>query len=216
MIVHEFQGLEEDVVDRRLNRFLVRTTSGRMCHLHDPGRLKELIYPGNRILVREASGSPQRKTRWQVTAAWDSLWVIVDSSIHNGIASHFIGEAEREVKVGESRIDFRVKDTFIEVKGCSLVKDGVAMFPDAPTVRGKRHLRTLIRLGEEGYRAKLMVLVMRGDAYCFLPNEETDRKFAETFFEALEKGVEVEVKTFSLVGNKVVYVRDIPVCRLKG
>ncbi|MEM1646151.1 MAG: DNA/RNA nuclease SfsA [Ignisphaera sp.] len=195
-----------------MNRFTVLTQSGRLCHLHDPGRLKELIYPGNRILVREVRGNKRRKTSCQVTAAWNNnLWVIIDSSIHNEIAKNFLPNAKAEVKVGNSRIDFFDGNTFIEVKGCSLVENGVAKFPDAPTERGRRHLEELIKLKEMGYRAKLLILVMRDDAECFSPNEE-DKKFYKKFIEALGKGIEVEVKTFSLIGNKVVYKRDIPIC----
>ncbi|XDF43717.1 DNA/RNA nuclease SfsA [Saccharolobus solfataricus] len=211
MIVYQFPKLEEETVKERLNRFMVSTQSGKLCHLHDPGRLKELIYPGNKILVREVDGN-KRKTSYQVTAAWNGLWVIVDSSIHNDITRKFLPNAKAEVKVGNSRIDFQDGNTFIEVKGCSLVENGVAMFPDAPTERGRRHLEELIKLKEKGYNAKLLVLVMRDDAKCFYPNERTDKKFSEKFFEALHKGVEVEIKTFSLIESQVIYKRNIQIC----
>uniref|UniRef100_A0A0F2LPA1 Sugar fermentation stimulation protein homolog n=1 Tax=Candidatus Aramenus sulfurataquae TaxID=1326980 RepID=A0A0F2LPA1_9CREN len=211
-VVYEFPELHEEVVKERVNRFLVLTASSRVCHLHDPGRLKELIYPGNRILVREVNRG-KRKTDCQVTAAWDGTWVITDSSVHSQIAEKFLPGAKREVKVGNSRLDFQFGDTFVEVKGCTLAKNRVALFPDAPTERGRRHLEELIRLKEKGYRAKVMVLVMRDDVDCFLPNTETDRKFAETFYEALRRGVELEVKVFSLVDRQyVVYKRDVGLC----
>ncbi|EWG06531.1 MAG: DNA-binding transcriptional regulator [Candidatus Aramenus sulfurataquae] len=211
-VVYEFPELHEEVVKERVNRFLVLTASSRVCHLHDPGRLKELIYPGNRILVREVKGG-KRKTDCQVTAAWDGTWAITDSSVHSQIAEKFLPGAKREVKVGNSRLDFQFGDTFVEVKGCTLAKNRVALFPDAPTERGRRHLEELIRLKEKGYRAKVMVLVMRDDVDCFLPNAETDKKFAETFYEALRRGVELEVKVFSLVDKQyVVYKRDVGLC----
>ncbi|MUM65748.1 DNA/RNA nuclease SfsA [Acidianus infernus] len=211
-LVYEFkEELHEEIVESRLNRFLVQTKSGKLCHLHDPGRLKELIYPGNKILVRQVEKG-KRKTSCQVTAAWDGRWVITDSSIHNAIARKFLPGARQEVKLGKSRIDFFYDNTYVEVKGCTLVNDGVALFPDAPTERGRKHLEELIRAMERGMRAKLLVLVMRDDAVCFSPNAETDRKFAETFYLALTKGLEVEVKEFKLEGNKVYYVRDIPLC----
>ncbi|BDC17713.1 DNA/RNA nuclease SfsA [Acidianus sp. HS-5] len=210
MLVYEFkEKLHEDFVEERLNRFIVKTKSGRICHLHDPGRLKELIYPGNKILIREKEG---RKTNCQVTAAWDGRWVITDSSIHNAIAKVFLPGAKPEVKLGNSRIDFLLCDTYVEVKGCTLVKNGVALFPDAPTERGRRHLEELMKVVEKGMKAKLLVLVMRDDAICFSPNEETDNRFAETFYVSLNKGLEVEVKEFRLEGNKVYYVKDIPLC----
>ncbi|MCY0882526.1 MAG: DNA/RNA nuclease SfsA, partial [Acidianus infernus] len=187
-LVYEFkEELHEEIVESRLNRFLVQTKSGKLCHLHDPGRLKELIYPGNKILVRQVEKG-KRKTSCQVTAAWDGRWVITDSSIHNAIARKFLPGARQEVKLGKSRIDFFYDNTYVEVKGCTLVNDGVALFPDAPTERGRKHLEELIRAMERGMRAKLLVLVMRDDAVCFSPNAETDRKFAETFYLALTKG----------------------------
>lgn len=212
LIVYEFPPLEEEIVKERINRFLVVTVSGRKCHLHDSGRLKELIYPGNKILVREIKGK-NRKTDCQVTAAWDGLWVITDSSVHSQIAKKFLQGAKSEVKIGNSRLDFQLGNTYIEVKGCNLVRNGIALFPDAPTERGRKHLEELIKLKERGYNAKLLVLVMRDDARCFLPNAETDKKFAETFYLALSKGVELEVKVFSLVDKRyLVYKGDIGLC----
>lgn len=200
----------EERVAERPNRFVVVTDKGRLCHLHDPGRLKELIYPGNRILIRESRGE---KTDCSVLASWDGLWVVTDSRFHNLIARFFIpDQPEAEVRVGESRIDFKLKDTFIEVKGCSLVKAGVALFPDAPTIRGERHLRELIRLMRGGFKALLMVLVMRPDANCFLPNESTDPKFSDTFWKALDEGMALRVLSFALQGNQIYYIRELGLC----
>ncbi|BCU69684.1 hypothetical protein KN1_09810 [Stygiolobus caldivivus] len=150
MLVYTFPPLKEEVVESRPNRFLVVTKSGRLCHLHDPGRLKELIYRGNKVLIRETQG--KRKTSCQVTAAWSGKeWVLTDSSIHNEVARKFLpAGAKAEVKIGKSRVDFMFDNTFVEVKGCTLVKDGKALFPDAPTKRGKRHLEELIELKKEG------------------------------------------------------------------
>ncbi|QGR19845.1 DNA/RNA nuclease SfsA [Stygiolobus azoricus] len=213
MIVYTFPALKEEIVKERPNRFTVITVSGRKCHLHDPGRLKELIYPGNRILIREVKGN--RKTDCQVTAAWSGKeWVVTDSSIHSEIARKFLPtDAESEVRVGESRLDFVFDDTFVEVKGCTLVKDGVALFPDAPTERGRRHIEELIKLKREGHNAVILILVMRSDATCFSPNFETDKKFSETFLRALKEGVKVEVKTFYFDDKSLVYKGDIPICR---
>ena len=212
MKVYDFPELWEERVRERPNRFLVITESGRSCHLHDPGRLPELIFPGNRILVRKAEG--KRRTDCQVTAAWTgSDWAITDSSIHASIARKFLPEdVEAEVEVGNSRIDFRYGDTFVEVKGCTLVKEGVALFPDAPTERGRKHVEELTSLVMRGYRAKVLILVMRPDAYCFSPNFETDRRFSEAFLRALKEGVEVEIRSFRLVGREVHYYKDLELC----
>ncbi len=202
----------EERVESRPNRFMVRMESGNTCHLHDPGRLKELIYPGNRVLVRETKGA---KTSCSVLAGWDSEWVIIDSRFHPAIAKRFLPpDAKGEVRAGESRLDFHFDDTWVEVKGCSLVRNGIALFPDAPTKRGEKHLRELIRLRQEGHGSMLMVLVMR-PATCFLPNEESDPRFSEAFWEAMDSGVNLVVKSFKLEGRDIVYVSDLGLCQTR-
>nr|WP_240938783.1 DNA/RNA nuclease SfsA [Metallosphaera hakonensis] len=199
----------EEVVKERPNRFMVITQSGLSCHLHDPGRLKELIYPGNKILVRKLPG---KKTTCSVVAGWDGTWVIVDSRLHPILARKFLpGNVKSEVKVGGSRLDFQFDDTWVEVKGCSLVKNGVALFPDAPTKRGQRHLKELTEIAKQGHRALLMILVMRA-AKCFLPNEATDMKFSSAFWEAMKEGVKVEIKDFKLEGRDIIYISDLELC----
>ncbi|MCG3108178.1 Sugar fermentation stimulation protein [Metallosphaera sp. J1] len=199
----------EERVEARSNRFMVKMQSRLICHLHDPGRLKELVYPGNRVLVRETRGI---KTSCSVLAGWDGEWVIIDSRFHPVIARRFLPpDAESEVRVGHSRLDFHFNDTWVEVKGCSLVRNGIALFPDAPTRRGERHLRELIKLREEGHDAMLMILVMR-PATCFLPNKDTDPSFSEAFWEALDRGVKLTIKSFKLEGRDIVYVSDIGLC----
>ena len=205
--------LSEAAVLERPNRFAVRLSDGRLCHLHDPGRLPELIFPGNRVLIRPTTGA---RTGCSVTGAWSSeagSWVLTDSRFHPPIARAFLPpSAEPEVKVGESRLDFRVGDVYVEVKGCTLARQGVALFPDAPTERGTRHVILLRRLAAEGHGALLMVLVMRPDATCFLPNEATDRRFAEAFWEALSSGVRVRVLKFRFRPPDLVYEGEIPLC----
>ncbi|BAB66083.1 DNA/RNA nuclease SfsA [Sulfurisphaera tokodaii] len=212
MIVYSFPTLYEEIVKARINRFTVVTESEKICHLHDPGRLKELIYPGNKILIRNVNG--KRKTNCQVTAAWSGKeWVVTDSSIHNEIARRFLpSDAKSEVTVGKSRIDFAFDNTYVEVKGCTLARDGIALFPDAPTKRGKRHLDELIELRRNGYSVLLMILVFRTDVVCFSPNFDTDRDFSNTFIKALKEGVNVEVKVFQLDKENIVYKGEIPVC----
>ncbi|QXJ34393.1 Sugar fermentation stimulation protein SfsA [Saccharolobus shibatae] len=101
----------------------------------------------------------------------------------------------------------------MEVKGCTLVENDIAYFPDAPTERGRRHLKELRELMRKGFNAMLLILVMRDDAKCFLPNEKTDPKFSIEFWNSIKEGLKLNIKTFKLVGNKIVYVGDIPLCK---
>lgn len=208
--VYKFPPLMEGKVRERPNRFVVILDDNYMCHLHDPGRLKELLYKGNKVLFTNVGGD--RKTKCQIEACWDNEWVITDSSIHNKIAKLFLPkDVKSEVNWGRSRIDFQYDNTLVEVKGASLVKNGVALFPDSPTERGRRHLEELLAAKKKGMEAKLMILVMR-NAECFMPNEETDPKFASVFRETLKGGVKVEIKTFSLNDRSVIYTKDIQIC----
>ncbi|BBG23281.1 DNA/RNA nuclease SfsA [Sulfuracidifex tepidarius] len=207
-VVYTFPELEEDVVERRENRFLVLMRSGRKCHLHDSGRLEELIYPGNRVLVRRKETG---KTRCQIEASWAGEWVVTDSSIHSEIAKKFLRGLKPEYKFGDSRLDFGSPHTLVEVKGVTLVRDGVALFPDAPTERGRRHVEELVKGVREGRLSFLLFLVMRR-AFCFSPNE-SDRGFATAFSSAVKEGVNVLVKLFSMRGRHVVYGGEIGLCR---
>ena len=114
--------------------------------------------------------------------------------------------AQREVRVGESRLDFLVGQTYVEMKGCTLVKGERALFPDAPTSRGTRHLRTLRELLSKGFQGLLEVLVLRPDAQCFAPNQETDPIFADQFWAAMGEGMEVKAHSFSFDDGRLIYM----------
>ena len=175
-------------------------------HVHDPGRLREILYPGNRVLLRRAE-SPKRKTRWDLIAGLcEGHWVLVHSGLHRAIAEKILTDPEfsplgsvdslqAEVRYNDSRLDFVVQvngeRVWIETKGCTLCRNGVALFPDAPTSRGRRHLEHLGEIRENGERAAVMVLVFRPDANRFAPNKETDPAFAGTFWQVVKRGVEV-------------------------
>jgi sugar fermentation stimulation protein A len=175
-------------------------------HVHDPGRLKELLYEGNECLVRYAAGL-KRKTEWDMIAASvDDGYVLIHSGYHRYIANailenHEISpfgmlkEIRAEVKFGHSRMDFRLLDEkgeaiWVEVKGCSLSENGIAKFPDAPTVRGTKHLESLIAIKESGERACVFILVL-GKSEVFEPNGTTDPVFYDTFYKAMDNGVEI-------------------------
>ncbi len=217
----------EGEVVRRENRFLISFKRNGLvdyAHLHDPGRLKELIYPGNRVLLKRVSGS-SRKTSWDVIAAMSGGgWVFVHSGYHSTIAQALIESGflpwgitsyKREVKLGISRIDFVLQTElgpiWLEVKGCTLAKDGTALFPDAPTERGRRHIEELKLVAERGERAAVLFLVFRRDAQCFSPNWETDPEFSKSLKEAKEKGVEILAYLLSYNGRFVSFLRTLPI-----
>ena len=210
MKVHTFHSLYEGAFLKRDNRFLITARlNGEevKAHLRDPGRLKELLIPGNRVLLQRTE-KPGRKTKYEVVAFFDGKTpVIVNSGIHSRIAEKIIPALmkctviKKEVQFLDSRIDFLVKcerDALVEVKGCTLVRDGIALFPDAPTERGLKHLRDLIKAVEMGWEASVLFLVMRPDAYVLKPNRDTHPEFADVFAKAIDIGVNAVAATFKL------------------
>ncbi len=213
-VVYSFGELFDAQLVRRVNRFLTLVDHNgqvRECHLHDPGRIPELL-PGTRVLIRKTSG---KKTDCSVTAFLNErTWVVVDSRIHSEVAAAFLPpSAKREVTVGKSRLDFAYDDTYVEVKGCTLVIDAKALFPDAPTERGLKHVKELTRLKLEGHVSELLILIMRDDAVCFYPNEKTDPSFSRAFWEALSAGVNLRLFEFRLEGNDLVFAGEVPLCK---
>ncbi len=197
-------------------------------HVHDPGRLKDILYPGNRVLLRKA-GNPKRKTGWDMIAGMISdNWILINSAfhrqisgwvIHNGIIDLF-SNADNvlpEQKYGGSRLDYLLlkegKKIWIEVKGCTLANGKVASFPDAPTTRGKRHVEELIKAKEEGHESAIIILAFRPEAECFTANGIIDPAFARTFEEAVEKGVKVFPLLFSFDNGTIFYRSQLPMCK---
>jgi len=196
------------VFQSRPNRFLgVVLVEGveTLCFVPNPGRMKELLFRGARVYILPVK-SDTRKTHYNLTLVdHHGILVSVDSSVPNKI----IGEAvdrgiiepfkefhveKAEYTFGESRLDFLLKSDsgklLLEVKSCTLIRDRIALFPDAPTKRGRRHLRTLTEGLGQG-RSAVLFLIQRPDVSSFRPNVETDPDFAASLKEAKEKGVEV-------------------------
>jgi len=211
----------------RPNRFTIvlKTVSGpRRCHLRDPGRLSELLKPEAGVLFVERSSLGGR-TDCEVVAIWDGkCWTIVNSGLHNELALELISagllpelgspkSVKTEVRFGNSRVDILIEGrppTLVEVKGCTLVRGGLALFPDAPTQRGTKHVLNLIQAIKRGFRAAVLFLVMRPDARAIAPNAETDPAFAEALTRAHESGLLLGY-TFRLRGRVIEPVRRIPV-----
>ena len=185
---------------RRPNRFVAEAEIGEgtaRVHVADTGRLEEILTPGRPLLLRR--NPPGMRTAYTLVAArMEEGWVLINTRLHRPIAyqaielgvlgflpSH-IGE---EVAFGGSRLDYRADDTYVELKGCSLVERGICLFPNAPTTRGTRHLRELIAAKEAGFDAAILIMALR-PCRCFAPHPERDPEFRSTFYRALEAGVE--------------------------
>ncbi len=229
-VILEIEGDNEGIFVERPNRFIsIVEINGQKeyAHVHDPGRLKELLYPGNKVLLKKYEGGI-RKTKWEILAAKkDSKWIFVNSKFHRQI-SEIILKNERlspigviedlhpEVKVGKSRIDFLAirdgKKVWIEIKGCTLERNGVALFPDAPTERGKRHVEELLNMKKMGDDAVIIFLIFV-NASCFRPNYETDEKFSRSLYKAMEHGVSVYPLLLNYDGRAIKFEKLLQLCR---
>jgi sugar fermentation stimulation protein A len=214
---------------RRLNRFaaevVVEGRRGR-AHLPNPSKLTELFKPGARILVTTAPRE-NRKTAYTIFGVYDGdLLVGIDSRFPNllfaeaveaGRLAEFSGYhiSKREVRFGNARFDFLLERpgdrALVEVKSCSLVLDGVALFPDVPTERGLRHILKLIDAVRAGYRAYVVWVVQRPDAKYLRPYREVHPEIEDALREALGSGVQLLAYTARLSGSEMQLTGRIPV-----
>lgn len=188
----------------RPNRFIARVSldgAEETVHVKNTGRCRELLIPGARVILSEGR-NPARKTRYDLVAVYKGdMLVNMDSQAPNAAAAEllprlFPGFSIRpEQRFGNSRFDFCLEQgdrrVFVEVKGVTLEREGLALFPDAPTVRGTKHLRELAAARRAGFGAYILFLVQMQGCRAFAPNEETDPAFAAALREAAGAGVGV-------------------------
>ncbi len=218
----EIKNLIQGNFVNRPNRFTVTFKHGNQienAHLRDPGRLKELLTPQADLILRPALNPVNRKTKFDVIAVCkDDLWVLINSGFHSDMASELMdlqiidefkgySVEKREYTYGRSRIDFLLtaednEKMLVEVKGCTLVEDGLARFPDAPTSRGKRHVEELIKSKKEGFNASILFLIPSEDAELFSPNYQMDPDFSNALQDANDIGVNVIANSFENIYKK--------------
>jgi sugar fermentation stimulation protein A len=214
---------------RRDNRFRATVEIERelaAAHLPNSGRLTELLTPGRLCWLTEFD-SDRRKTRFDLKlVAYAGVLVSVDARLPNPLLTEALaaGQLEpfrgynrvkREVRLGKSRLDFLLSGPegayWVETKSVTLVEDGVARFPDAPTARGTRHLRELIAAAMNGDQAAAVFVIQRPDAECFAPHDEADETFGATLREAAQAGVGVYAWTCEVSRQAIEIARSIPV-----
>ncbi|WP_405281137.1 DNA/RNA nuclease SfsA [Methanobrevibacter sp.] len=196
----------------RPNRFIAEVeVDGNLeiAHVPNTGRCKELLVK-NAIVWLKPSDNPNRKTKFSLhfvenNGVLVSLYSqqansIVYDAVVEGKIKELLGynHHQREKSVDNSRIDIYLENSngdscFVEVKGVTLIIDGEARFPDAPTERGAKHLRELIKLKKEGNRCCVFFLIQHPAGEFFRPNWENDPIFSQTLNEAYAEGVEILV-----------------------
>ncbi|MER2013780.1 MAG: DNA/RNA nuclease SfsA [Methanobrevibacter sp.] len=199
------------IFKNRPNRFIAEVeVDGEMeiAHVPNTGRCKELLVD-DAVVWLKPSDNPNRKTKFSLHFVENKNVLVslfsqqANSIVYDAIVDGKIKELagynhhKREKTVDNSRIDIFLENEnekcYVEVKGVTLIVDGEARFPDAPTERGAKHLKELIKLKKEGNRCAVFFLIQHPAGNFFRPNWENDPVFSETLNEAYENGVEIIV-----------------------
>ncbi len=201
----------------RPNRFIAHVMINneiQVVHVKNTGRLKELLLPGTDVIM-EISDNPKRKTAYDLVSVFKAPlgWVNIDSQAANKIAREWLNMQNfdlirPEYTYGESRVDFYMEKNgekyLMEVKGCTLEINGIGYFPDAPTERGVKHLKELIRASEEGYHTAIAFVIQMNGIKKVLPNMTTHPAFGHTLKTAVEKGVRIYYICCQITENEVI------------
>ena len=223
----KYSKVVEGIFLERPNRFIayvliegVRT----ICHVKNTGRCRELLVPGVTVYL-EQSDNPNRKTMYDLIAVRKGdLLINMDSQAPNAAIKEWLNQGGLvgrpdllipECKHGESRFDFYMEQSnqkiFIEVKGVTLETDGVALFPDAPTERGVKHVRHLTKLCAEGMDAYLIFVVQFKPVKEMRPNDAMHAEFGEALRRAKEAGVKILCYDCLVTPDTMIINQSVPV-----
>ncbi len=199
------------IFKNRPNRFIAEVEVDgeiQIAHVPNTGRCKELLVE-DAVVWLKPSDNPNRKTKFSlhfvenkgvlVSLFSQEANKIVYDAIIDGKIEELSGYDyhQREKTVDNSRIDIYLAngddDCYVEVKGVTLIIDGEARFPDAPTERGAKHLKELIKLKKEGKRCVVFFLIQHPIGKFFRPNWDNDPVFSQTLNDAYDAGVEILV-----------------------
>jgi sugar fermentation stimulation protein A len=214
---------------KRYKRFLadVKLESGEIitAHCTNSGSMKSCLENNAEVYLSPVN-DPKRKTKF----TWEMIkingnWVGINTgnpnkisfeAVKNGEIEKLQGykEVKREIKYGNSRFDLMAKNEketcYIEVKNVTYKKENYALFPDAITSRGKKHLETLIKVKEEGMRAVMLYIIQRTDVSIFAPAKEIDPEYAKALMSAYSKGVEIIPIQARVTPTEIKLTKELP------
>ena len=208
----------------RPNRFIAHVElEGEtvVCHVKNTGRCRELLVPGATVYL-ERGTNPARRTAWDLIAVEKGHRLInMDAQAPNRIFAQWIRQQEPgiavhpEYRYGDSRLDFCLERPeglhLVEVKGVTLENGGHALFPDAPTERGVRHLRELASAVALGHRATVFFVIQMAEVTDFAPNDATHPAFGAALRQAAAAGVQAAAYTCRVTPDSIVIDRPVPV-----
>ncbi len=214
---------------RRENRFLAMVqVAGRETGVHvaNSGRMRELFVPGVPVWLKPAA-KEGRKTAYDLALVEaDGVLVSADARLPNALVAESVAAGKlkafgrpdiivRESTFGESRFDLMLKcdgaRRYVEVKSVTLIKNGVGLFPDSPTIRGAKHLNSLAAAVDAGHKAAVVFVVQRSDADAFATNDSADPALAEAFRNAVSSGVDAYAYNCRVSNREVALDRQLPI-----
>lgn len=238
LYIMKYNKIRKGIFLSRENRFVGTVEIDGIqekVHIKNTGRCKELLVSGNTVFLEDfhdRMGS--RKMAYSLvsvvrdTGTDKACMINMDSQAPNRVAEEgilsgritipgfdSIALLKREKVFGSSRIDLYAEDTggrraLIEVKGVTLEKDGIVMFPDAPTQRGVKHVMELADAADRGYIAGIIFIVQMRNAELFTPNRDTHPEFADALRNAAERGVFISAYTCDVGPDSLEVADEIP------
>lgn len=192
---------------KRINRFSAEVLidgKPEIVHVKNTGRLRELLVPNAKITLQKVDKA-NRKTAYDLISVYKPglKWVNIDSLAPNQLMKKYYQSMDYDVvkpeyTYGDSRFDFYLEQDGVkhlrEVKGCTLATDlkrGVGMFPDAPTIRGVKHLRELTAAAQDGYRCQIVFVIQMNKIHMVFPNNNTQPEFGQAMTAAAKSGVQI-------------------------
>ena len=216
----------------RPNRFTAEVEINGLTetvHVKNTGRCKELLTPGTTVYLAKAENT-ERKTKYDLIGVEKTrvgkptISVNMDSQAANDAAAEWLqkgllfpkdAKIRREVRYGKSRFDFCIeyedKTAFLEVKGVTLESDGIALFPDAPTERGVKHIKELMNCMQHGHEAYILFVIQMKEILALRPNDATHKAFGDALREARKAGVHVLAVDCIITPDSMTIDSTIPV-----
>lgn len=216
----------------RPNRFLAVVRIGgqeEIVHVKNTGRCRELLIPECTVYLSR-NDNPNRKTKYDLIAVEKQregkppLLINLDSQIPNAAAAEWLETGSlfsanavfrREVTHGSSRFDFSIMDgniqSFLEVKGVTLEQDGIALFPDAPTLRGVKHLQELTACQQAEIPAYLLLVIQMKEIRAFRPNDAMHPQFGEALRRAAAAGVTLLARDCIVTPDSITIDAPVPI-----
>ena len=211
----------------RPNRFVAHVEidgQAEIVHVKNTGRCRELLPEGAKVWCQR-SDNPARKTKYDLICVQKGARLInMDSQAPNIAVGEWlrngglgaVQNVRSEVSYGQSRFDFAFekdgKPCFMEVKGVTLENDGICAFPDAPTLRGAKHLRELTQAVKAGRGAYVLFVIQMSDVRYLHPNDTTDPAFGTALRQAAEAGVTTLAMDCAVTPEGMILRQEVPIC----